>query len=289
MAVPRLPGVVALPRIEIILSSKDRKGEPLGMCDIQTASIWKRISAAVLDFILLSIVAVGFGWLTGRIVRYDEHNAELEQYYTYYETTYHISFEISEEEYNALTDEQRSAYEQAEEALKADEGAKRAFDTVMNLTLVITSVGIFFAFVLLEIVVPLFLRDGRTVGKFVFSLCLVRENCVKVSPVQLVIRALLGKYAIETMVPVYIILMIFFGAVGLPGTLLALGILLLQIILCSVTARHQVLHDLLAGTVCADMATQKIFESAEALAEYKEQISAESSNSSQAGSTEHES
>lgn len=259
------------------------------MCDIQTASIWKRISAAVLDFILLSIVAVGFGWLTGRIVRYDEHNAELEQYYTYYETTYHISFEISEEEYNALTDEQRSAYEQAEEALKADEGAKRAFDTVMNLTLVITSVGIFFAFVLLEIVVPLFLRDGRTVGKFVFSLCLVRENCVKVSPVQLVIRALLGKYAIETMVPVYIILMIFFGAVGLPGTLLALGILLLQIILCSVTARHQVLHDLLAGTVCADMATQKIFESAEALAEYKEQISAESSNSSQAGSTEHES
>lgn len=259
------------------------------MCDIQTASIWKRISAAVLDFILLSIVATGFGWLTGLIVRYDERNAELEQYYTYYETKYHISFEISEEEYDALTDEQKSAYESAMQALEADEGAKRAFDTVANLTLVITTVGIFFAFVLLEIVVPLLLHDGRTVGKFVFSLCLVRENCVKVSPVQLVIRALLGKYAIETMVPIYIILMIFFGSVGFLGTLLAGGILVMQIILCGVTARHQVLHDLLAGTVCADMATQKIFESAEALAEYKEQMSSDFSNSSQAGSTEHES
>lgn len=269
------------------------------MCDVRVASMWKRISALLLDLILLAILATGVGFAVSRIVSYDEKAQALQtvidSYTKEYEERYHISFDISEEDYDKLSEEEKATYKEAQEqlsqALESDEAAQASYRRVMTLTVLIVSVGIFFAFLVLEFAVPLLFRDGRTVGKYVFSLCLVRENSVRVTPLQLFIRAILGKYTIETMVPAYIILMMFFGAITPLVALIFIGVLLiLQIILMSVTKYNQSLHDLLAGTVCADRESQKIFESAEALAEYKEQIALESSNLSQAGSTEeHES
>lgn len=269
------------------------------MCDIQVASTWKRISALLLDLILLAILATGFGYLVSRIVSYDEKaqvvQSYIDQYEKEYEERYHISFSISEEDFEKLSEEEKATYNKAQEelsaALESDEAAQAAYRLVMTLTVLIVSIGIFFAFLVLEFAVPLLFRDGRTVGKFVFSLCLVRENGVRVSPPQLFIRAILGKYAIETMIPAYIIIMMLFGAISsLIAIVFICVILFLQVILMSVTKYNQSLHDMLAGTVCADRESQKIFESAEALAEYKEQIALESSNLSQAGSTEeHES
>jgi len=269
------------------------------MCDIRLASMWKRVSALLLDLILLAIVATGVGYVVSRIVSFDKRAEELQtcidNYTEYYEKQFNISFDISEEDYEKLTDEEKAVYTEAQtqlsQALEADDAAQAAYRRVMTLTVLIVSIGIFFAFLLLEFAVPLLFRDGRTVGKFVFSLCIVRENSVRATPLQLFIRAILGKYAIETMIPVYIILMMFFGTITSLVALIFIGIILiLQIVLMGVTKYNQALHDMLAGTVCADRESQKIFESVDALAEYKEQFAPESSNLSQAGSTEeHES
>ena len=112
-------------------------------------------------------------------------------------------------------------------------------------------------------------------GKRIFGLCVIRTDCVKMSPVQLFVRTLLGKFAVETMIPIYLIMMIFWGIVGLGGTLVLVLLLLVEIILLIATRRNAAIHDLLAGTVVADYTSQMIFDSSEALLAYQKRIHAE--------------
>ena len=92
---------------------------------------------------------------------------------------------------------------------------------------------------------------------------------------QLFVRSILGKYTIETMIPVLLLVMLYFGTVGLPGTLVLLLILLLQIIVIGVTKTNSAIHDLLSGTVVVDFHSQKIFDTTDELIEYKKVLAAE--------------
>ena len=88
-------------------------------------------------------------------------------------------------------------------------------------------------------------------------------------------RTILGKFAIETMVPVYIILMMFFGAIGVvgPAVLILLGVLQLAVLIFTHT--NSAIHDLLSKTVTVDLASQKIFENEEELTQWKARMHAE--------------
>ena len=74
--------------------------------------------------------------------------------------------------------------------------------------------------------------------------------------VQMFIRAILGKYTIETMVPVMLALLISFGAVGIVGTGIIAALALAQLILLFANRNACVIHDLLAGTVVVDLPSQ---------------------------------
>ena len=87
----------------------------------------------------------------------------------------------------------------------------------------------------------------------------MRTDGVKVTPLILLIRTLLGKFTLETMIPIYLIMMIFFGGIGLLGTIIVLGIFTLQCFLLSSTQARSAIHDLLAKTVVVDMHSQLIF------------------------------
>ena len=96
----------------------------------------------------------------------------------------------------------------------------------------------------------------------------MRIDAVQLTTIQLFIRTVLGKFTIETMIPVYIVIMIFFNIIGVEGTII-LGVLaLVQLVMLCVTRNRYVIHDLLAGTVVIDIASQKIFKDQEALLEY---------------------
>ena len=116
--------------------------------DIQKASMTKRISAWLLDIILLTIAATGFGFLVSKAVGYDARYDELEAYYARYESEYGVSFHISEAELAALTPEETARIERASEAMNSDDGLKRAYVLTVNLTLVILSLGILLGFLL---------------------------------------------------------------------------------------------------------------------------------------------
>lgn len=243
--------------------------------ELQKASMWKRISAWLLDIILLSIVAVGAGLLLSWMLGYNSCNEALDAGYAKYETQYGVTFDITAETYNAMTAEERQNYDAAYSAMIADDEVIRVYNLVLNLTLVITTLAILLAYLILEFAVPLLFGNGQTLGKKVFALCLVRNDGVKMNTMQLFVRTVLGKFTIGTMIPVYVVIMLFFNIVGLPGTLLLGALLLTQIILLSVTRNRTAIHDLLAGTVEVDISSQRIFRSTEDLIEYTKRIHAE--------------
>ena len=243
--------------------------------DIQKASMWKRIAAWMLDAILLSVLAVGFAYLLSAMLGYDAYGDILNQAYARYETEYGVVFDITQEAYQAMTEAERGNYDAAYAALIADREAMYAYTMMTNLTLVVTTGALLLGIMLWEFMIPLWLGNGQTLGKKAFSLGLIREDGVQVNTMQLFVRSLLGKFTVETMIPVYILLMLFWGTIDLTGTLILAALLLGQAVCVGVTRNNSALHDLLAGTVVVDLSSQTIFRSREDLIEYQKRAAAE--------------
>jgi uncharacterized RDD family membrane protein YckC len=242
------------------------------MLDLQKASMLKRISAFIFDAILLAVVIVGFAFLLSGITGFDSYNAQLDDVQTKYEEQYGVDFNMTYTEYEALDDAQKQNYLDANNALNTDPKAQYAYDMIVNLTLVITSISVLLGYLLMEFAVPLLLKNGQTVGKKIFGIALVRSDCVKITPMMLFVRTVLGKYTVERMVPVLIGIMIIFAGAGIVGIIVLALIAILQIVLLFATKTRSVIHDLLAYTVAVDMQSQMIFDSAEDLLEYKKSL-----------------
>jgi len=242
--------------------------------DIQRASMWKRISAFLFDSILLGIAAVLIAWVLSELLCYDQYNAALHDAYARYGEAYGVDFGLSLSEYDAMSPEQQQALSAAYAALGTDAQAVGAYNIVVSLTLLITSLGILFAFALLEFAIPLSLGNGQTLGKKIFGLGVMRQDGVMIDGRILFVRTFLGKYTFETMVPVLITMMIWFGILGLTGTLVLLGILLFEFILL-IKRDRLTIHDALSATIAVDIASQMIFKDRASMIAYKEKIHAQ--------------
>ena len=128
--------------------------------DLQKASIWKRTAAWLFDGILLGILAVACGVLVSWLLGYDAHSAALESAYDRYEQQYGVVFDISLEEYEAMSPEDRTNYDLAYDALIADEEAMYAYNMMLSQTLVILSVSLVLAVAVIEWLIPLKLGNG---------------------------------------------------------------------------------------------------------------------------------
>lgn len=243
--------------------------------DVQRAGLWKRIAAWMFDSILVVVLAVGIGVILSAAFGYDGYSGRLNEIYATYEAEYGVVFAVTPDAYGAMSAEERANYENAYNALVKDEETIYVYNMVVNFSLVITTLGILLSILSLEFIVPLLFGNGQTLGKKIFGIALVRNDCVKMNTMQLFVRVILGKFTLETMIPVYIVLMIFWGTMGSLGTMFLLGFLLLQGILPLVTRNRTPIHDMLAGTVAVDFSSQRIFGTTEELIEYKKKIAAE--------------
>jgi len=243
--------------------------------DLQKASIWKRISAWLFDGILFGILAVAAGVMLSWALGYDGYAQQLEQGYAKYESEYGVTFEISQAEFEAMTEAERVNYNAAYEALIADTDAMYAYNMMMNLTLVVRSLAILMAVAVIEWLIPMKLGNGQTPGKKIFGLCLMRTDGVMLNNMQLFTRSLLGKYTVETMIPVLIILMIYWGTMGVMGTLVLAVLLLTQLGCLLFTRTNSAIHDLMAGTVVVDYGSQTIFKTTEDLIAYQKKVAAD--------------
>lgn len=243
--------------------------------ELQKASMWKRISAAMFDMILLCIVIVGAAYLLSVVTGYDAHSQTVSAAYERYEQQYGVTFELTQEQYDALGEEELALYNEAYQALCLDETAMYAYNMLVNLTLMISSISILVGFLLMELAVPLLLGNGQTLGKKIFGIALMRTDEIRVGAPLLFIRTVLGKYTVETMIPVLLCVMIYFNMAGLDAVLVLGAILLLQIILVIATKTNSFVHDLLAKTVAVDFASQRIFNNEQELLDYKKKLHAE--------------
>lgn len=247
--------------------------------DMQKAGLWKRIAAAILDLILLAILAVGGAWGLTVMLDYDGHAETAATIKAEYEERFHIPPNVTSSVYQQMDEAEKKAYDEAvaeaNKALAEDEEAVRILSLLQNLQLIITTFGILIAVLLLEFIVPLILKNGATVGKKVFGLGLVRTDCVRVNNLQLFTRTLIGKFTIEIMIPAYLVIMILGGSLGSMGVLVIGAILLLQVILYFATKQNQLLHDIMAGTAVVDVTSQRIFASDEDRVEFLKRMAAE--------------
>lgn len=247
--------------------------------DIQKAGFVKRVAAGTFDAIMIAclvvMIAIGLSALLG----YDNYMDQWNGIYERYSEEYDIDLNISSEEYAKLTEEEKTdyleKYEKANEALQQDEEAIQLFSMLVSLALTITSISILLGFLIWEFAIPLWLGNGQTVGKKAFSIALMRTDGVKITPMMMFARSILGKCAIETLPVALVVVMLLLNVTSGFGILFVGLILLAQVILLIVTRTNSMLHDMLACTVVVDMSSQRIFDSPEARMEYLKRISQE--------------
>ncbi len=240
------------------------------ICDLQKASLLRRFSAFLLDFILVCIIAVGAAALFSLILHFDK---TYDIYESRYETVFSesdakirnelgIDFDLTQGTDN-LTAEQKTKYDEylvkLGEALNKDEQLVIAYNNVVILTLTIIPLALFVAFVLLEFVMPLILKNGQTVGKKIFGIGVIQTNGVRLRTFSLFVRGVVGKYTIETMVPVFLLLMMFFRG-GIVGIVVIGLILILQLVLLFKTKTRSFIHDVISYSCEVDLSSQMIFD-----------------------------
>ena len=273
------------------------------MFELRKIGIVRRASALLLDAILLAVLTTGFMFIISLICNFDHQQALANQYFKEWDdfrTEYieevagYYGFVYTEKDsgYTIEKDGAPSSLDAVMEKLDKSGGefdpdklnaakveeayrayldlpsvatVNRQFDLVYNLMFMMVSIGILLSYIVLEFAVPLFLKNGQTVGKKVFEIALVRADCVKITKLALFARTLLGKFAIETMFPILLIFMFIFGGLGLTAIILFFALTVLNVVLFFATKNRTPIHDMLAGTVAVDMKLQMIFESEEEL------------------------
>ncbi len=245
------------------------------MLDLQKASMFKRISAGIFDFIILVTLAVGLMWGTSAALNFDKYENLMKERREFYYEKY--GFDESTK-YDKLTDEQKQLYETASKEYGKDKEVRYAYSMMFNLSLIIVTFPILLSYLILEFMIPLLLKNGQTFGKKIFGIAVMRVDGIKVNGILMFARSILGKFTVETMIPVLAVMMLLFGVTGLAGIIIVVGIIFAQIVLVLFTKAHTPIHDKLAQTVTVDLASQMIFETTDDLVAYKNKLQAENAD-----------
>ena len=270
------------------------------MFELKKIGIVRRASALLLDMILLVVLTTGFMFIISLICDYSHEQNLSIKYYNEWEdyrekyvedvaTYYNFVYEKTDSGYKISKDGASSNLNEVMSALSNSKGEDAAtktayeaytkltpveqvnmqYEYVYNLLFMMISIGVLLSYIVLEFIIPIILKNGQTVGKKVFSICLVRPNCVKITKLSLFARTILGKYAIETMFPILLVFLFLFGGLGILAIILFAAITLLNIILFFALKNRTPIHDLVAYTVAADMRVQMIFRTEDELVQKK--------------------
>lgn len=250
------------------------------MTDLQKASMGKRIMSAIFDGILLGTLAVGIAILLSVCFGYDGYLDRYTAVMDRYEQQYAIDLHITTEEYESLSRAEQDAYMEqwnaVDAALRQDAEYTALNLKLANLRLMILSFSLLAAVLLMEFFVPLMFGNGQTLGKKIFGIGVMHIEGIRVTGPQVFIRSVLGKFTIELMLPIYILLLTFSGGgIGIVGPALLVVLLIVQIICLVITRTNAPIHDIFASTVAVDFASQRIFEDREDRDNYIKAIHAE--------------
>ena len=221
------------------------------------AGLSKRASAFFIDVVLLLLLAVALAYVLSLAFGYSRFSQAYSSGIERYAAQYNVQFDkvVSQADFDALTDQQKASYEAAVAAMNEDTEILDALSSMVRLIFLIAALSLFLAFMALEFIVPLFLKQGRTLGKKAFGLSVTKKDGSPLGPVPLLVRTFVGKYLIETMIPVLIIIITIFNAIGLmngPGIIgfaIILVIVISNLALVFISANGCAIHDHIADTI----------------------------------------
>ena len=245
--------------------------------DLQKADIWKRASAGLLDLILTATLAVGLIWLIISLTGFDGHHDSFFEIWNGYAGEESVEFNPLTDNFANLSEEDQAKVDAAWAKFSYDPQANKDFNMMIALGTLSITLGILLAFIVTEFVIPMIFKNGQTVGKKVFGIGVMRVDGVRVTGLMMFVRSILGKYTIETMVPLIMLIWIMvpiFNA-GVFSVLVLALVVIGNLVMMVITDTNSGIHDLFAHTVTVDMSSQMIFDSPEALLEYKQKIHAE--------------
>lgn len=117
-----------------------------------------------------------------------------------------------------------------------------------------TAISTFLAQLLVYLVIPLVFKNGQTLGKIIGRVGVIGANGLKVKPLNIILRFLIGIFLVETLATI-----VLYSISELFGIL----VLLLSSALVLITTKSRAIHDLIGGTVVVDMNSQYIIDTME--------------------------
>ena len=274
------------------------------MFELRKIGFVKRASALFLDAILLVVLTTGFMFIISLICDFDheqdlfiKYSEEWSEYHKEYaqgvSEAYGFTYTADEKNENfTITDKNGSkvtlndVWQKLEEAkgegnettqaawakfqvLKTEAPMDRQYSYLFNLIFMMISVGLVLSYLILEFILPIIMKNGQTVGKKIFGIGVVRPDCVRITIPQLFARTFFGKFAVETMFPVLLVLLFFFGNLGITAIVLFAAITILNIAVFFASKNRTPLHDVFAHTVVVDIKLQVVFRSTDEMMERK--------------------
>lgn len=233
------------------------------MIDLQRAENSKRIFAFLTDLILMSILTAGIFLLMSWILNIDSYSDKYEEIKAAYESEYDVRFGLTQEEYDKLTEKEKDNYRNAVSAMNGDEQANAAIRKSYLLSFAVFLGGTVISFIVFGFAVPLIMKEGRTVGKRLFGLGVIRSGYTHVSPFIVFARNVIGTGVFEIILPVMIVLSSLMGVTGVFGIIILAVFAVAEFIVFFRSSGHKLLHDVLADTVVVDWASQRVFDTPE--------------------------
>lgn len=229
------------------------------MLDFHKAKPIKRLAAYLIDLILLLVITLGVVLGMYSAMDYQTYEQKYEMYCEKYGQLHGVDLSASRADQAELSEAEQEKYMAAWEALNGDADAIDSIKQMLRITLLSLIVGLFVAYVILEVMLPLIFKNGQTIGKKLLGLCVMHKYHVRVGVMQMIYRTILGKYFIETMIPVVMLVLSNYGVLGTTASLVLSAIAMTQGFIVLMSQANCGIHDKIFNTVVADFKKQHIF------------------------------
>lgn len=228
---------------------------------INPASVLNRIMSGLLDFILTVVLATGFFSLISRVLNYDDISNQLMGKYVEYGV--YIEDDNGGYQYNGHTYSivvDTTTYNEVKERFNNDAVAVNLEYKSETCAFASISTGCLLSLIVIDFVLPLLFKNGRTIGGIMMKVGLISKKGIKISNVQLFARCIIGRYIIETIIP--IILWALYGVVGV--FVFCIGL----VFIITLSPNHQLPHNIVSNILTCDQNLQYYAISKEDLKEH---------------------
>lgn len=234
------------------------------------AKITNRLAAFLIDAIILVILMTGLLYLISVIYDFDSHyqimiQEQIKEGYLIYNEEIKDYVTISPDASNYET-----VVENVSNNSLLMENLFFVNSFSVNAPLAALAISLFIT----EFIVPLFIGNGQTIGMKCFNIALLSNNYIKIKPMQLFARCVLGKIAVLGIIPLLAILYIFLNySGGLLGSLIVIIIFGAQLICLLKTKNKTGIQDLIANVFPVDSSETIFYRTVKELDDANRQLS----------------